>query len=139
MSKSKNNINLQIPIEDTKLFSSGICNALGRGEIYTLSDLTHLSQSNLRSIRCIGPKRYEEILNKLQSLGLQLQEEDEKAVTNKHIKEIQNQLKELKHYEFLLKKYSKIKKPKKKLNEEIEKSREKLKEVKEVGKIYEKK
>lgn len=81
---------LDIPIEDLDL-SVRAYNTLNRNGIKTLSELVNMTEKELMKMHCLGKKSYDEVLEKLQSLGLSL-DEDWKVFTNKFItiKIIQN-------------------------------------------------
>lgn len=66
---------LEIPVEDLEL-SARALNCLVRAEIKTLDDLVNLTEDELSNIKNLGKKSLKEILDKLDSLDLDLKEDD---------------------------------------------------------------
>lgn len=81
---------LEMKIEDLDLSVRSSC-CLKRAGINTLSDLVNKTEEDMMRVRNLGKKSYDEVLEKLQSLGLSLGEKS-KIFTNKFttIKIIQN-------------------------------------------------
>ena len=77
--EEKNNL-VEIPLEDLN-FSVRTFNILGRAEIYTLNDLISSTENEILSIKKLRKNEYNEIINKLSSIGLRLRREKEE--TNK--------------------------------------------------------
>lgn len=70
----------KIPLE-TLNFSTRTFERLRRAGIYTLNDLTNSTSREILKIRNLGANKYNEIINKLSSIGLSLRKEKEE--TNK--------------------------------------------------------
>jgi hypothetical protein len=68
-------------------------NCLIRGGINTMEDITQRTQDDLMRVRNMGKKSYEEIINKVHSLGYKLADEVEEKDDDK-LKDLLNQLKE---------------------------------------------
>ena len=64
------------PIEDFD-FSVRSYNCLKRAGINTIGDLLNKTNDEMLKLRNLGKKSYEEIMGKLDSLGLKLKEEEE--------------------------------------------------------------
>ena len=63
-------------IEDLDL-SVRSFNCLKRAGINTVEDLTNRTESEMIKVKNLGKKSLEEVINKLQGLGLELKREDE--------------------------------------------------------------
>lgn len=66
----------EISLEDL-YFSTSTFEKLRRARIYTLSDLTNSTENEILRIRNLGANKYNEIINKLSSIGLRLRKEKE--------------------------------------------------------------
>ena len=66
----------KIPLE-TLNFSTGTFEKLRRAGIYTLNDLINSTSHEILRIRNLGANKYNEIINKLSSIGLRLRKENE--------------------------------------------------------------
>ena len=67
---------LEMTIEDLDL-SVRSFNCLKRAGINTVEDLTNRTESEMIKVKNLGKKSLEEVINKLQGLGLELKREDE--------------------------------------------------------------
>ena len=67
---------LEIPLEELDL-SVRAYTCLKRSGIDTVGDISHLSEYDLMRLRNLGKKALDEIIQKLNSLGVSLAEEDE--------------------------------------------------------------
>ena len=67
---------LEMTIEDLDL-SVRSFNCLKRAGINTVEDLTNRTESEMIKVKNLGKKSLEEVINKLQGLGLELKKEDE--------------------------------------------------------------
>ena len=67
---------LEMSIDDLDL-SVRSFNCLKRAGINTVEDLTNRTESEMIKVKNLGKKSLEEVINKLQGLGLELKKEDE--------------------------------------------------------------
>ena len=67
---------LEMTIEELDL-SVRSYNCLKRAGINTVEDLTDKSEEDMMKVRNLGRKSLEEVINKLQNLGLDLKKEEE--------------------------------------------------------------
>ena len=74
--ESKKEKVLEMSIEELEL-SVRSYNCLKRANISTVEDLISKSESEMMKVRNLGKKSFDEVTNKLRSLGLDFAEEDE--------------------------------------------------------------
>jgi DNA-directed RNA polymerase subunit alpha len=67
---------LEMPIEELDL-SVRSFNCLKRANIHTIQDLVNKSEEEMMKVRNLGKKSYDEVVFKLQNLGLSLKKSEE--------------------------------------------------------------